>query len=116
MPSAAGSRRSPRPGSSIPRNRRNQGPRLAGATVAVAGGTAGMGRAAAECFAADGARVAVLARSQAALTETVAELRSLGSPDAIGLPTDLSRPDPVTAAFDELGGRWGGAGAGSTSW
>lgn len=33
------------------------------ATVVVAGGTSGMGRAAAECFAADGARVAVLARS-----------------------------------------------------
>jgi 3-oxoacyl-[acyl-carrier protein] reductase len=80
---------------------------FAGATVAVTGGTAGMGRAAAACFAADGARVAVLARSQATLTETVAELRALGSPDAIGLPTDLSRPDQVTAAFDQLAGRWG---------
>ena len=71
---------------------------FADATVAVTGGTAGMGRASAACFAADGARVAVLARSQAGLTETVAELRALGSPDAIGLPTDLSRPDQVTAA------------------
>ena len=35
---------------------------LAGAAVVVQGGTKGMGRAAAECFAADGARVAVLAR------------------------------------------------------
>ena len=80
---------------------------FADATVAVTGGTAGMGRAAAACFAADGARVAVLARSPEALTETVAELRALGSPDAIGLPADLSRPDQVTAAFDELAGRWG---------
>jgi len=80
---------------------------FADAAVAVTGGTAGMGRAAAACFAADGAKVAVLARSQAALTETVAELRSLGSPDAIGLPADLSRPDQVTAAFDEIAGRWG---------
>ena len=40
---------------------------LADATVIVAGGTTGMGRAAADCFAADGARVAVLARSRADL-------------------------------------------------
>ncbi|HEY7136366.1 MAG TPA: SDR family NAD(P)-dependent oxidoreductase, partial [Acidimicrobiia bacterium] len=36
---------------------------LAGATAVVQGGTQGMGRAAAECFAEDGARVAVLART-----------------------------------------------------
>ena len=42
---------------------------LAGATVVVAGGTAGMGRAAADCFAADGAKVAVLARTQNELEE-----------------------------------------------
>ena len=36
---------------------------LADAAVVVAGGTSGMGRAAADCFAADGARVAVLART-----------------------------------------------------
>ena len=33
------------------------------ATVVVSGGTKGMGRAAAECFAAEGARVAVLGRT-----------------------------------------------------
>lgn len=43
---------------------------LAGAAVVVAGGTTGMGRAAADCFAADGARVAILARSKAELKET----------------------------------------------
>ncbi len=47
---------------------------LAGAAVVVAGGTTGMGRAAADCFAADGARVAVLARSQADLDTTAAAL------------------------------------------
>lgn len=36
---------------------------LNGAAAVVVGGTAGMGRAAAECFAADGARVAVLGRT-----------------------------------------------------
>ena len=38
---------------------------VAGAAVCVQGGSKGMGRAAAECFAADGAKVAVLARTQA---------------------------------------------------
>src|SRR5207253_7414380 len=37
---------------------------LAGATAVVVGGTQGMGRAAAECFAADGAKVSVVARTQ----------------------------------------------------
>ena len=46
---------------------------LADATVIVAGGTTGMGRAAADCFAADGARVAVLARSRADLDTTAAD-------------------------------------------
>ena len=44
---------------------------LAGAAVVVSGGSKGMGRAAAECLAAEGARVAVLARTQASLDETV---------------------------------------------
>lgn len=80
---------------------------LADATVVVAGGTTGMGRAAADCFAADGARVAVLARSQDALDETVAALTALGSPDAVGISTDLLDGDAVLAAIDELGERWG---------
>ena len=62
---------------------------LDNATVLVAGGTTGMGRAAAECFAADRARVAVLARSRDALDETARELTRLGAREAIGLQADL---------------------------
>jgi NAD(P)-dependent dehydrogenase (short-subunit alcohol dehydrogenase family) len=80
---------------------------LHNATVVVAGGTTGMGRAAAECFAEDGARVAVLARSKAGLDETTDALTALGSPDAVGIPTDLFDTSSVTAAMDEVGGRWG---------
>lgn len=58
---------------------------LANATAVVNGGTSGMGRAAAECFAADGARVVVFGRGRERLDETVAALRRLGSPDAVGL-------------------------------
>jgi NAD(P)-dependent dehydrogenase (short-subunit alcohol dehydrogenase family) len=80
---------------------------LAGAAVCVQGGSKGMGRAAAECFAADGARVAILARGQAERDETVAVLRRLGSPDAFGIAVDLSQPATIDAAFAEIDARWG---------
>lgn len=80
---------------------------LEGASVIVAGGTSGMGRAAADCFAADGARVAVLARSQEDLDETVVALTDLGAADAVGIPTDLFDGDSVVAAVAAVGERWG---------
>src|SRR4030095_15979808 len=78
-----------------------------GASVAVTGGSSGMGRAAAECMADDGARVAVLARRQDLLDETVAALRERGSPDAVGLAVDVTDTRAVEAAFAEIGARWG---------
>jgi NAD(P)-dependent dehydrogenase (short-subunit alcohol dehydrogenase family) len=80
---------------------------LAGATAVVSGGSKGMGRAAAECLAAEGAKVAVLARTPDALDTTVAAMREAGSPDAIGIRTDLTSDDAVRAAFAQLGERWG---------
>ncbi|HVV76704.1 MAG TPA: SDR family NAD(P)-dependent oxidoreductase [Mycobacteriales bacterium] len=80
---------------------------LAGAVAVVAGGTTGMGRAAADCFAADGAKVAVLARSRDALDATAKDLAALGSPDAIGIPVDLFDGPSVDAAIREVGERWG---------
>jgi NAD(P)-dependent dehydrogenase (short-subunit alcohol dehydrogenase family) len=80
---------------------------LRDATAVVTGGSSGMGRAAAECLADDGARVAVFARRQAELEETVAALRRRGSPDALGLAVDVSDPAATLAAFAELGARWG---------
>lgn len=80
---------------------------LAGAVAVVTGGTKGMGRAAAVCLAGEGARVAVLARGQRALDETVDELLRAGSPDAIGLRADLTVREQVDAAFEQVGERWG---------
>ena len=80
---------------------------LAGAFVAINGGSKGMGRAAAECIARDGANVAVLARTQGALDDTVAVLRDLGSPDPVGIATDLTNDVGVAAAFAQLRERWG---------
>ncbi|WP_197378739.1 SDR family NAD(P)-dependent oxidoreductase [Mycolicibacterium mengxianglii] len=81
---------------------------LAGATAVVVGGSRGMGRAAARCFAEDGARVAVLARSRSHLDELVDDLMRRGSPEAIGLRADATDAGQLDAAFSEVGQRWGG--------
>lgn len=80
---------------------------LEGAAVLVSGGSKGMGRAAAESFAREGARVAVLARGRDALDETIGVLRELGATEAIGLPADLTDGPSVTDAFADLDRRWG---------
>src|SRR5688572_10140936 len=80
---------------------------LAGSAAAVTGGSKGMGRATAECLAAEGARVAILARGRESLDETVEALRGLGSPDPVGLSVDTTEPALVAAAFADLDGRWG---------
>ena len=80
---------------------------LAGAAVVVQGGTQGMGRAAARCFAEDGARVAVLARRQELLDETVAELLAAGAPEAFPLQADVTDRDQIEGAFALVDERWG---------
>ena len=61
----------------------------------VAGGSQGIGRAIAAALAAEGARVALGARSQAGLDAAVAALRAEGR-EAVGHPLDLADPDAVT--------------------
>ncbi|MGH3525257.1 MAG: SDR family NAD(P)-dependent oxidoreductase, partial [Mycobacterium sp.] len=61
---------------------------LTHATAVVVGGSRGMGLATARCLADDGARVAVVARSQSDLDRAAADLTSRGSPDALGLVAD----------------------------
>jgi 3-oxoacyl-[acyl-carrier protein] reductase len=80
---------------------------LAGAAVCVQGGSKGMGRAAAECFAADGARVAVMARGRDALDETVQRLTELGSPDAVAISVDVTDATSIAEGFTAIGQRWG---------
>jgi 3-oxoacyl-[acyl-carrier protein] reductase len=80
---------------------------LADAAVVVSGGSKGMGRAAAEAFAGEGARVGVLARGAEALDATVAELERLGAADALALRADLTQADDVEGAFAAVRERWG---------
>lgn len=81
---------------------------LANAATVVVGGSRGMGLAAARCFADDGARVAVIGRSRAALESAVADLTSRGSADAVGLVADIADAGQVDKAFADVGARWDG--------
>ena len=81
---------------------------LANAAAAVVGGSRGMGLATARCLAEEGARVAVIGRTPAALDSAAAELTRLGSPDALGLVADIGDAGQVDHVFAELGQRWNG--------
>ena len=59
---------------------------LTGASAIVSGGSKGMGRAVAETLAGEGARVAILARSQSSLEDTVQALRDRGLPTLSASP------------------------------
>jgi NAD(P)-dependent dehydrogenase (short-subunit alcohol dehydrogenase family) len=65
--------------------------------VVVTGATTGVGRAVAERFARDGARVALLARGRQGLERAACEVERLGG-SALALPTDVADPDAVEAA------------------
>lgn len=75
--------------------------------VCIAGGSHGMGRAAADLLAGEGCRVAVLGRNEADLRVAEEELIAEGSPDALGLQCDLLDTGEVEAAFTFLDERWG---------
>jgi NAD(P)-dependent dehydrogenase (short-subunit alcohol dehydrogenase family) len=66
-----------------------------------------MGRAAAEAFAAEGAKVGVLARGQEAIDETLARCREVGADDTLSLPADLTDAASISKAFETVGDRWG---------
>jgi NAD(P)-dependent dehydrogenase (short-subunit alcohol dehydrogenase family) len=70
-------------------------------TIAVTGASAGIGRAIAKAFAAEGARVGLIARSAAALNEVKAEIEQAGG-QALVLPGDVSQSEAVEAAADRI--------------
>ncbi|MGE2734496.1 SDR family NAD(P)-dependent oxidoreductase [Mycolicibacterium vaccae] len=82
---------------------------LRNAAAVVVGGGGGMGFASARCLAEDGARVALIGRTAATVERAAAELRDLGSPDAVGLVADVVDEQQVEQAFADIGARWGGA-------
>lgn len=69
--------------------------------VVITGGSAGIGRATARAFAQGGAAVAVLARGEERLADTVAELRALGVP-AAGIAVDVADAQRVEDAAERI--------------
>jgi 3-oxoacyl-[acyl-carrier protein] reductase len=80
---------------------------LAGATAVVTGGSKGMGLAIAETLAAEGARVAVMARGRDALVAAERALRASGAPDAVGISVDMTDAESISAGFAAVAERWG---------
>jgi uncharacterized protein len=69
-------------------------------TVLITGASSGIGLELAKCFAADGSRLILVARNQAALEKLAADLRIADT--AIILPADLSLPEAPQQIFDKL--------------
>lgn len=80
---------------------------LSGSAAVVTGGSKGMGLAIAETLAAEGARVAVMARGQAALASAVESLLAAGAPEAIGISVDMTDPDSIAEGFATVHEWWG---------
>ncbi len=80
---------------------------LAGATAVVTGGSKGMGLAIARTLAAEGAKVAVMARGREALKEAEEALSAAGSPETVGISVDMSDAESIAEGFAEVAQRWG---------
>src|SRR2546429_9966900 len=66
---------------------------LKGQAALVTGGSKGIGRAVARGLAQEGVKVAICARSKAALEETAQELARATGAEVFGVAGDLTRPD-----------------------
>src|SRR3954454_4807156 len=71
--------------------------RFEGKTAFIPGAASGIVRATAMAFAAEGARVAVTDRGEAALQETAEHVKTAGA-EVLTITCDVSQPDQVEAA------------------
>jgi 3-oxoacyl-[acyl-carrier protein] reductase len=81
---------------------------IRGRVAIVTGGTRGMGRSTANFLAADGAKVALFARTVQALEETAAELRSRTGADVLTVAGDQRNPADVARLVSTVKEKWGG--------
>jgi NAD(P)-dependent dehydrogenase (short-subunit alcohol dehydrogenase family) len=75
-------------------------------TVVITGASAGVGRATAHAFAAQGAQIGLIARGTQGLQAAAAEVEKRGG-NALALPLDVADPDAVEAAAESVENRFG---------
>jgi len=80
--------------------------KLRGAAVLVTGGSQGIGRAIAEGFAAEGARVAICARDRGRLEAAAAQIRAQGA-ECLAIAADLLDPEACRRVVDETAAAYG---------
>jgi 3-oxoacyl-[acyl-carrier protein] reductase len=73
----------------------------------ITGGSHGIGRAAAERLAGEGARVALVSRNQETLNQVAAELTTATGGDVIGMAADVREEASVQAMVKAVAERWG---------
>src|SRR5262245_7963231 len=81
---------------------------LAGKTALVVAASKGVGRACALGLAAEGARVAMLARGEAALKEAAADVQKRTGGQVLAIPGDVSRPEDISRAVSRTVEAFGG--------
>jgi 3-oxoacyl-[acyl-carrier protein] reductase len=80
---------------------------LKGAAAVVTGGSKGMGLAIAETLGAEGASVAIMARSQASLDAAAERILEAGAPEVLPISVDMADAESIAAGFASLAGAWG---------
>jgi 3-oxoacyl-[acyl-carrier protein] reductase len=74
----------------------------------ITGGSEGLGRAAAEKLAEEGARVAICARRKDVLENAAAAIKAKTGREVLAVPTDVTRPDDIKKLVETVVARWGG--------
>lgn len=74
---------------------------LRGKVAIVTGGSEGIGKAAAQSMAAEGANVAICARRTDVLEAAAADIRTATGGTVLAIPTDVTQPEQVKALFDQ---------------
>jgi len=81
---------------------------LRGRTAIVAASSQGLGKAVALGLAREGARVAMCARTEAALAAAAGEIRRETGADVLARPADVTDYEQVRRLVEETAARWGG--------